>query len=1031
MEEENVNIKKIITTIDDEKSYSIDVDETTTFYEFKKILAGAAHLLKNCFRIYHEQKEYTNDDDDQSIKELFPDLDPVPLRIISNQDVYEFEDELISLKFNINVPCNTHIGKYKMLYCFTCGQSICNQCSKQDHRNHITEEKADYLAPAQLLMNNIFSNSSLYKADSRLSKYMDCVTFRSNLKNNIFDNLRKLINELEIKFASCLEFFSTSEDETERNTNENLELLKRYCIEFFIKLKNDINTKGIIIDDQIFLTLYYKLKNIEKYKNEKFEENKKKYEKLNTLLTPFVKQVEKISEEIKRTFEIYLNKDIYEIFKNSIQENIVEKIQKEEINNLMFKDLEVPRKSLNRMSLGNITSYKKSGRITTISPDRDSSQRQERNPFQRATLTEKRQGQISQSLMDYNSSSNIKSEKQNNYTNLTWDKVEKQNLIKQGLPIIHEKNDIFSKNNIYEKNNAITTTTTTNINNVGGNSGIVGRKEVIEETITTNSSNTGGIINNINTGSNMKSILNNNISSKTKGNVNINANISESNMNMDNINNLNNIKKETTVYQTTETSYPGQITTFSTQQEYNIHGRSNIQNPLDIQSQKNITQTETSKTITTTTTTSNNLLGYNKNLNTNNIINTNSNSNMNVMNNMGSNMNKNISSNYSKGYEITQHTTTTNQHHSGTQQASSSSSSSNLFNGNLIQVLNNEISKNEREFLGKNQNQNIINETHTEHIYGTNGEIIKKVTKTQTVEYNNHLGNIQDSPIFLFMYPIFGSNQILGAFKNESTGRAEIDFKQAFSGKDISLNAFPEGGAYCNLGHNLYFTGGLEKQKGIGKLFLRVSVQIDGSSVNLTKMPNMLYTHRNHSMIANENYIFVIGGYKSNKCECFNLKTSKWESMPDLISKERQRAMLVIYDDYLYAFMGYTQSGILDSIERINITKLGTSKWEKVSTSNPTKINVKFYGSGIYKQNGKLYFIGGKIGLGNDESDYKNEIYTFSFNEMMFSSTNISFTGQLNFIENQFLFCNEENIGNFIDSDGGNLATISISSFIE
>ena len=34
---------------------------------------------------------------------------------------------------------------------------------------------------------------------------------------------------------------------------------------------------------------------------------------------------------------------------------------------------------------------------------------------------------------------------QNNYTNLTWDKVEKQNLKKQGLPIIHEKNDIFSK----------------------------------------------------------------------------------------------------------------------------------------------------------------------------------------------------------------------------------------------------------------------------------------------------------------------------------------------------------------------------------------------------------------------------------------------------------------------------------------------------------------------------------------------------------------------------------------------------------
>ena len=92
MEIEQPTIKKIIATIDDEKSYSIDVDETTTFYEFKKILSAAAHLLKNCFRIYHQQQEYTNDYDDNTIQEMFADLDPIPLRIISNKDVYEYED---------------------------------------------------------------------------------------------------------------------------------------------------------------------------------------------------------------------------------------------------------------------------------------------------------------------------------------------------------------------------------------------------------------------------------------------------------------------------------------------------------------------------------------------------------------------------------------------------------------------------------------------------------------------------------------------------------------------------------------------------------------------------------------------------------------------------------------------------------------------------------------------------------------------------------------------------------------------------
>jgi hypothetical protein len=83
---------------------------------------------------------------------------------------------------------------------------------------------------------------------------------------------------------------STIEDQTEKNTNENLELLKKYCIEFFIKLKNDINTKDIVLEDEIFLTLYHKLEEIEKYKNEYFQENKQKFEKLNSILSPFTNQ---------------------------------------------------------------------------------------------------------------------------------------------------------------------------------------------------------------------------------------------------------------------------------------------------------------------------------------------------------------------------------------------------------------------------------------------------------------------------------------------------------------------------------------------------------------------------------------------------------------------------------------------------------------------------------------------------------------------------------------------------------------------
>ena len=783
-EEVQPNIKKIITTIDDEKSYSIDVDETTTFYEFKKILSAAAHLLKNCFRIYHEQQEYTNDYDDNTIQEMFPNMDPIPLRIISNKDVYEFEDELISVRFNINVPCQIHVGKYKMMYCFSCNKSICMDCLNEDHRGHKIEEKADYLAPAQLLMNNIFSNSALYRADSRLSKYMDSVNFRSNLKLNIFDNLRKLINDLEIKFASCLEYFSTCEDETEKNTNENLELLKKYCIECFIKLKNDINTKGIIIDDEIFLTLYRKLKEIEQYKTEFFEENKFKYEKLNTLLAPFVEQVEKITDDIRINFQNLLSQNIYENFKNSVQENIVEKVQKETVNDFMFRNLGVPRKSLNRMSLGSLTSYKKkeiSKGNTYVSPNKVI--KEESSPFAKA--------------------SNLSQQK---------------NISNAGNTLIQGS---FSKtkNNPKEKKS----------------------------------------------------------SSKTK--------------------------------------------TFNKTEEINNRKGFNF-----TQETSNISNTFQNKIETTTTTTT-------------------------IINNATS--------------------------------SSLPNTNINMFGGKFIETLGSAI----------NQSQP-----------------------------GNH---------FIVMTPIFNTNIIAGALPNESTAKITLDFSKALGEKDFQIKSFPNGGAYCNKDNYLDFTGGQETQKGLGKLFLRINTsQEEISDVKITKMPSMLYSHCNHSMTSCGNYIFVIGGINSNKCEAFNLTTLKWESMPDLNVSERQRAILVVYDNYLYAFMGYNQFGILDSVERINIKDLKNSKWEIVKTSNPYDLDTRFYGAGIYCLNGEIYFVGGKKGLGETDSDYKSDVLNFKFDENKFTTKNLTFNGNLVFIENQFHQFGDENIGNFANFTD-TLATLPISGLYQ
>ena len=898
MELEQTNIKKIITTIDNEKSYSIDVDETTTFYEFKKILAAAAHLLKNCFRIYHEQQEYTNDYDDNTIQEIFPDLDPVPLKIISNKDVYEYEDELISVRFNINVPCQVHAGKYKMLYCFSCNKSICMDCFTAEHNNHKVEEKADYLAPSHLLMNNIFSNSSLYRADSRLSKYMECVNFRSNLKLNIFDNLRKMLNELEIKFASCLEYFSSCEDETEKNTNENLELLKKYCIECFIKLKNDINTKGIIIDDEIFLTLYHKLKEIEKYKTEYFEENKQKYEKMNSLLAPFIDQVDKISSELKVTFDTLLNKELYEKFKNVVQENIVEKVQKETVNDFMFRNLGVPRKSLNKSSLSNYASHRKKEIL------KDSIVKkvpiEEKCPFNRANYSAQRNENNSGTIFGRGIFSNSKDEQKEQNKALSFQRTVEQKNRQKGLNNmnfnIKMDMDIDMLNDTSKDNQQRNKLINSNTNII-------------------NSSNTTGLLGN----------------------------------NMNNISSFNDksIKEQTSLFRNIS------------ENNYQIQPQPQQQ----IQSNINNTQGNYSHEAIINSTQTQNIISHNIENSTTTLIN-------------------------------------------NTQQASSlNSNNNNMFGGKLIDVLCNEIGKEQEKAKEKEKVSNVKNSASSE------------------ILLNQKRGQ------FKFMYPIFNSSSIIGVFSDENTARAHADLSEIYLENDLKLQAFPEGGSFCNYKNFLFFTGGKETQKGIGKLFLRITMNIENDSkAKIIKMPSMCYSHWNHSMIANENYIFVIGGYNSNKCEAFNMQTLKWESMPDLNSPERQCAMLFIYGDYLYAFMGYNQNDIMDSVERINITKKGNSKWENVIVTNNGNINLKFYGAGVYNVKDKLFFIGGKYGHGNEEKDYKSKIYCYDFNKMEFIYMEIFYEGHLAFMESQFHHCSSLTIGNMIDIKDGLLATLPVSA---
>ena len=99
--------------------------------------------------------------------------------------------------------------------------------------------------------------------------------------------------------------------------------------------------------------------------------------------------------------------------------------------------------------------------------------------------------------------------------------------------------------------------------------------------------------------------------------------------------------------------------------------------------------------------------------------------------------------------------------------------------------------------------------------------------------------------------------------------------------------------------------------------------------------------------------------------------------------------------------------------------------------SNPNNVNTRFYGAGVYYVKDDLYFIGGKNGLGNGDTDYKSEIYCYHFDKNEFLNTDICYKGNLVFVENKFHHVSEENVGNFIDVDNGVLATMPISSIMQ
>ena len=352
----NVDIINIIAKIND-ISFSINVDDTTTLREYKKLLCKSAHLIEKSFKIFYLTYECSSQYDNYSIKELFPNMKEVILNIEISEDIESTEDEIISIKLDITDYCEAHQGKYKNYYCVFCKKSICLNCINDFHKNHSIKEKIDYLAPSEIIINNIFKDDDKYKVNPEFSKYKEIMDFRSNIIK-CFDTIYTNLKTMENKIIISLDAYILNLKQLEKNINVNVGELKKIYILYFKKLKNYLKANKILVNNRIFYLLSYKLEEMEEFKMEYFNRNLGIYNNFISLFNELNNNINMMINDINSKVLLYINSDIYSNLEANIDLNYIGKIKNETVESLLFDDIEKIQYNINKINQEKLFEFK-------------------------------------------------------------------------------------------------------------------------------------------------------------------------------------------------------------------------------------------------------------------------------------------------------------------------------------------------------------------------------------------------------------------------------------------------------------------------------------------------------------------------------------------------------------------------------------------------------------------------------------------------------------------------------------------------
>ena len=333
-------IRQVVFLIEN-RVYKFDVNSQTNIKNLRKMISAAANISNKVFKFTQNNKEI-NAPESTTLDQLFPQEELIEINVCSIKKK-GCEPSPINLKQGLS--CEYHIYKFPYLYCYDCLKSICSMCvQSEEHRNHNFIDKHDYLQNSEILVSTIFQDMTKLLANLTNDKKLELEAIKTKISKKLIPNLIDQIKSVETKLIEIINYFLTQIDKNKDVLYSNSEILKNLCSDGLEELKYQLKIQDIMIDEDIFITIDEKIKEISKEKDRILGDRRKYEEILNTgnLINT---AVESVYSDISVLIDKKLRSFFQEEFKQKVLLNVVSNITKDEIYHILFSDFKKIPKS--------------------------------------------------------------------------------------------------------------------------------------------------------------------------------------------------------------------------------------------------------------------------------------------------------------------------------------------------------------------------------------------------------------------------------------------------------------------------------------------------------------------------------------------------------------------------------------------------------------------------------------------------------------------------------------------------------------